>query len=153
MSRICYAALSLSLLASLACHHHQPAPQSPAAALLGTWQYHGAPRADTTRPTLNAGLQFALTFDSATGRTAFGHVSRWFAGDVGALPGTFGLVVATMDTTGMVTLVVPYARGGAPPMRFAAELVGDTLAMVHAGYVDTGALQTTAGAKFIRARP
>ena len=137
----------LILLALVACHHHRPVPASPAAALLGTWQYQGAPRADTA-PTLNAGLRFALTFDSATGRTAFGHVSQWFAGDVGARPGTFGPVVATVDSTGGVTLVIPYAKSGPEPMYFAVRLLGDTLAIAPGS-----SLQTTAGAKFVRARP
>ena len=149
MSRMCCSALPLGLLVLLACHHHSPAPQSPAAALLGTWQYQAVARADTTRPTLNAGLQFALTFDSAAGRTAFGHVSRWFAGDVGARPGTFGQVLATMDSAGTVTVVVPYARSGAEPMRLVTRLRGDTLAIAQGSQ----SLQTTAGAKFIRARP
>jgi hypothetical protein len=143
------APLSLSLFLLLACHHHQPAPQSPAAALLGTWQYRSGMARDTTRPSLNAGLQFALTFDSVGGQRAFGQVTQWFAGDVGALPGTFGRVVATMDSAGTVAMVVPYARGGAEPMQFLLALHGDTLTIVHG----SESFQTTAGAKFVRARP
>jgi hypothetical protein len=139
----------LTLLALVGCQHHRPAPQSPAATLLGTWQYRSVARADTTRPSLNAGLQFALTFDSAAGRTAFGQVSHWFAGDVGALPGTFGRVVATFDSTATVTVVVPYARGNAEPMRFVVALQGDTLAILRG----SDSFPTTAGAKFVRARP
>lgn len=141
------AALPLSLFLLLACHHHQPAPQSPAAALLGTWQYRSGIAHDTTRPSLNAGLQFALTFDSVGGQRAFGQVTHWFAGDVGGLPGTFGRVVATFDSTGTVTVVVPYARGNAEPLRFVTRLTDDTLAIIEQ------TLQTTAGAKFVRARP
>jgi len=112
-------------------HHHRPAPQSPAAALFGTWQYHSGVARDTTRPSLNAGLQFALTFDSVAGRAAFGRVSRWFAGDVGALPGTFGRVVATVDSVGMATVVVPYARGNAELLQFVLELRFDTISILH----------------------
>ncbi|HXI34915.1 MAG TPA: hypothetical protein VNH63_12575 [Gemmatimonadales bacterium] len=139
----------LVVLSVLACHHHRPAPQSPAGALLGTWQYRSGIARDTTRPALNAGLRFALTFDSAAGRAAYGQVSNWFAGDVGALPGTFGRVVATLDSAGTIAIVVPYARGNAAPLQFLLTLQGDTLAIRSS----SSDFQTTAGAKFVRARP
>ena len=139
----------LIVLSLVACHHHRPAPQSQATALLGTWQYHSGIARDTTRPSLNAGLQFALTFDSVGEQRAFGHVTRWFAGDVGAQPGTFGRVVATMDSAGAVAIVIPYARGNAEPMQFLVAVQADTLAIVRG----SASLQTTAGAKFVRARP
>ncbi len=65
------------------------------------------------------------------------------------MPGTFGQVVATVDSGGSVTIVVPYARGDAEPMRFVVALRGDTLAILRG----PESFQTTAGAKFVRARP
>jgi tungstate transport system substrate-binding protein len=105
-------------------------------ALAGRWEYVALPRgAPAQAPALATGLQVTLAFDSSAGDSAFGKVTRWFAGDVGVSPGNFGLVRARASGA-EVELVIPFRRGGAPAITVQGTLVGaDTLAIndVHQG--------------------
>jgi len=143
----------LMLAAALACHHRTAAsaqgPPAPAgaAALLGTWEYHGAPTGSASRPTLGMGLQVVIAIDSAAGDRFRGRVTLWLNGDVGVDVGGFGPVTGTLAAGGQVACSIPYARGRAEPIRLRARLTADTL------IIDDG-LPFTSGARFLRtARP
>src|SRR5581483_2850008 len=86
----------------------------PAAELMGRWAYV-APRAPAPpgRPTLGGGLRVTLTLDSAAGRTAYGQVTHWFAGDVGIPATAFGRVAARLEDSAQVTIIIPPARSPA----------------------------------------
>jgi tungstate transport system substrate-binding protein len=90
------------------------APPPPAAELMGRWAYV-APRAPAPpgRPTLGGGLRVTLTLDSAAGRTAYGQVTHWFAGDVGIPATAFGRVAARLEDSAQVTIIIPPARSPA----------------------------------------
>jgi hypothetical protein len=109
------------------------------------WEYVSARehRPDST-PQSGAGLILTIAIDSIRGNEFIGHVARWFAGDMGARPGTFGPIrgiVADSD----VRFTIPFARGNAEPIAIRATRAGpDTLAVVTA----TGALAQ--GGWFVR---
>jgi hypothetical protein len=108
-----------------------PAAPAPAAAvMLGAWSYANPARAPSDAPSLNVGLLVTLTIDSADGSNFHGTVI-WFAGDVGAPPGTFGPVAGTVGPRGHVTLVIPVQRAATAPLVLVARVVADTLTVDH----------------------
>lgn len=143
------ARLFLILAAVLACHHRRAAsaqdPPAPAraAVLLGTWEYHAVPSAD--RPTLGMGLHVVIAIDSAAADRFTGRVTLWLTGDVGAEVSAFGPVTGTLAPGGQVAFAIPYARGGAEPIRVRARLASDTLT------IDDGPPFAAAG-RFLRTR-
>jgi hypothetical protein len=123
------------LMTLFACRHRPTIVpvQGGAAALLGTWEYHG-------------GLQVMIVIDSAAGDRFQGRVTFWLAGDAGSDARAFGPVAGTLTAT-RAAFTIPYTRGGAAPMRVRARLAGDTLT------VDDGRPFATGG-RFLRtARP
>jgi hypothetical protein len=62
---------------------------------------------------LGGGLRVTLTLDSAAGRTAYGQVTHWFAGDVGIPATAFGRVAARLEDSAQVTIIIPPARSPA----------------------------------------
>ncbi len=126
---------------------------SPAAVLLGRWEYVPAPRLSAPLgPTLGTGLQVMLELDSAAGGTAYGRVGRWFAGDVGIHASAFRPVTAELGDGGRVTVTIPLARTDLAPITVVAtQRGGDTLAIVRARQGnDPGPFAAGAGAMFLR---
>lgn len=74
-----------------ACTSPVTSPDAPAAVMLGEWSY-AAPNRSAESPTLNTGLHVVVTIDSVEGMRFWGHVTLWFAGDVGIAPSAFGRV-------------------------------------------------------------
>ena len=81
-------------------------PVPPAAVMLGEWSYR-APRRLEAASTLNAGLQVRIAIDSLDGMRFWGHVTLWFAGDVGIAPSTFGRVAGRLGDSARATVAAP----------------------------------------------
>lgn len=113
-------------LAIAACDAEAIAPASPAAVMLGRWQY-AAPAMGGDGPSLNAGLQVTLAIDAVDDADFRGRVERWFSGDVGISPDAFGSIAGTMVTGQEVVLTIPYARAGAPSLRIVGVVANDVL--------------------------
>jgi hypothetical protein len=129
-----------------------PAPPS-AATLLGRWEYVAPRHAHVpTPPTLSAGLQVTLEVDSAAGRTAYGRVGRWFAGDMGLPPTAFAGITAVLDDSARLIVTIPAARAGVPGFTIVASQLGsDTLQIIHAlRGNDAGPFAEGPGALFVR---
>lgn len=109
-----------------ACDAQAPAPSSPAAVMLGRWQY-AAPPMGGEGPSLNAGLQVTLAIDAVDNADFRGRVERWFSGDVGISPDVFGSIAGTMVTGQDVILTIPFARSGAPSLRIVGAVANDVL--------------------------
>jgi len=107
-------------------------PVAPSLVMLGEWSYV-SPHVASAAPTLNAGLRVQIGIDSLDGMHFSGHVTLWFAGDVGIPPTAFGRVSGTVDGGNGVTLVIPRANEHA--LMIMGELAGDVLTVVecHAG--------------------
>jgi hypothetical protein len=147
-------ALAVAAVAPAACRHAiQPVIPKGAAgtAMLGQWEYL-APKRAQAGAVLTAGLQVTLEIDSAKGSAFQGHVARWFAGDLGALPGTFGPVTGTVGEAGAVSVTISYANTEMPPIALAGTLSGDTLVIPHPATADAGPFRALAGAAFVRIR-
>jgi len=148
------AAALLLAVAPAGCRHAiQPVIPKGAAgtAMLGQWEYL-APRRAQAGAILTAGLQVTLEIDSAEGRAFHGHVARWFAGDLGALPGTFGPVTGSVGDEGDVRVTINYANAALPPIALAGSLSGDTLIIPHPETADAGPFRALARAAFVRIR-
>lgn len=146
--------LAFGAIAPVACRHPIQAviPKGAAGtAMLGQWEYL-APRRGSAGTILTAGLQVTLEIDSAEGRTFHGHVARWFAGDLGALPGTFGPVTGTVADAGGVSVTINYANPEMPPIALAGTLAGDTLVIPHPATADAGPFRALTRAAFVRIR-
>ena len=146
--------LGLGAIAPAACRHPIQAviPKGAAgSAMLGQWEYL-APRRAQAGATLTAGLQVTLEIDSAEGGAFHGHVARWFAGDLGALPETFGPVTGTVADAGAVSVTINYANAAMPPIALAGTLAGDTLVIPHPTTADAGPFRALARAAFVRIR-
>lgn len=146
--------LALGAMAPVACRHPIQAviPKGAAGtAMLGQWEYL-APRRGRAGAVLTAGLQVTLEIDSAEGRAFHGHVARWFAGDLGALPGTFGPVTGTVADAGAVSVTINYASAEMPPIALAGTLSGDTLVIPHPVTADAGPFRALTRAAFVRIR-
>src|SRR5439155_386864 len=110
-------------------------PVHGATLLLGTWEYVAPRRAVPARPSLGAGLRVSLQFDSTAHDTAFGRVVRWFAGDVGKPPATFGTVTGVVTGDGVVSIAIPSAMAGVAPITLTATVAGrDTLTITTASF-------------------
>jgi tungstate transport system substrate-binding protein len=126
---------------------------APAAELLGRWAYVAPrPPAPPGRPPLGGGLRVTLTLDSAAGRTAYGQVTQWFAGDVGVPATAFGRVAARLEDSARVTIVIPPARPPAAPIVVRTQRRGrDTLAVSPAAPGDqAGPFGTGLPGMFVR---
>jgi hypothetical protein len=117
--------LSLVILFS-SCAASVTAPDSPAAVMLGEWSY-AAPNRIVDPPVLNTGLHVSVMVDSVDGMRFWGHVTLWFAGDVGTSPNAFGRVRGRIDDDNGVTLEIPRQSPGQAPVMVMAELAGDVL--------------------------
>ncbi len=124
----------------------------PAAALLGRWEYVAPPATTTAAgPSLGAGFRVTLEFDSIAGPNAYGHVTQWFAGDVGLAPTLFGRVAFGITPNGAANLTIPFARSAGPAVTVEGLLRGDTLRITTARRGDEqGPFSTAAGAAFVR---
>jgi len=111
-----------------------PPPVPPAAVMLGEWSYRD-PRRLEAAPTLNAGLQVRIAIDSLDGRRFWGHVTLWFAGDVGIAPNTFGRVAGRLGDSNRVSLEIPRASTEGSTVMVMGELAGDVLTIrdCHSG--------------------
>lgn len=103
---------------------------APAAAMVGEWTHTSAPRARES-PSLNAGLTVTIVIDSADGAHFRGRVTLWFAGDVGLSPEAFGPVAGSVDGEGGVTLVIPSAASGGPPLTVLATIAPSALTVLE----------------------
>ncbi len=116
--------------------------QSLGALMLGEWTHSRNLSTWSDAPSLNGGLSVSIVIDSARDMRFWGHVARWFVGDVG-LPATrFGLVSGTIDSAYAVVLRIPPGStpgwtGGA--LTIEGEVEGDLLS-VHSSWagVDQG---------------
>ncbi|HXQ29927.1 MAG TPA: substrate-binding domain-containing protein [Gemmatimonadales bacterium] len=112
---------------------------APGQSLLGTWQYHG----------VGPGVMVTVTFDSAAGPDVYGHMARWFAGDLGLPANSFGRVVGSIDGR-VVSFTIPFARAGQSSIDVRGELDGDTLTITaNTRGKDPGPF-TGAGGRFVR---
>ena len=121
------AALPLAALVITACAVPTASHVAPAAVMLGEWTYARAPSAQPDFRSLNAGLLVSIAIDSATGMRFWGHVARWFAGDVGIPPNRFGPVSGTIDSAYGVTLRIEPAAAPAQTLRIEGDVDGDIL--------------------------
>jgi hypothetical protein len=117
--------LSLVILFS-SCSTSVAAPDSPAAAMLGEWSY-AAPNRISDPPVLNTGLHVSVRVDSVEGMRFWGHVTLWFAGDVGTSLTSFGRVWGHIDAGNGVMLEIPRTSPGQAAVRVVGELAGDVL--------------------------
>ncbi len=133
--------------------HAPPGLQSPGATLLGRWEYMAPARAPAGAPTLGAGILVTLEFDSATGRVAYGRVTRWLSGDVTISPDAFGPVKGTV-ADGEIELLIPLTRPGASPITvLTSRTAADTLAIRQAQRGnESGPFASGPGALFVRTR-
>ena len=128
-------AVCATALAWQGCHASHPDPVQGTTLLLGRWEYVAPRRAVPARPSLGAGLRVSLQFDSTAHDTAFGRVVRWFAGDVGKPPATFGTVTGVVTGDGVVSITIPSATAGVAPMTLTATVAGrDTLTITTASF-------------------
>lgn len=102
------------------------APASPAAVMLGEWSY-SSPQALRASPALNTGLRVQIRIDSLDGMRFSGHVTLWFAGDVGIASSAFGPVSGTVDDTNGVTMVIPREPTVSRPLLVMGEVTDDVL--------------------------
>ena len=109
-----------------ACTTSIVAPAAPAAVMLGEWSY-AAPHRISDPPVLSAGLRVGVMVDSVEGMRFWGHVTLWFAGDVGTSLSTFGRVWGQIDDGSGVMLEIPRVSPGQAAVRVVGELAGDVL--------------------------
>lgn len=111
-----------------------PPPVPPAAVMLGEWSY-SAPRRRAEAPTLNAGLQVRIAIDSLDGMRFWGHVTLWFAGDIGIPTSAFGRVSGRLGDSNRVSLEIPRASTEGSAVMVMGELAGDVLTIrdCHSG--------------------
>src|SRR5258705_13229361 len=109
-----------------ACGTVVTSPDSPAAVMLGEWSY-AAPNRISDPPILNTGLHVSVMVDSVKGMRFWGHVTLWFAGDVGISPEVFGRVSGTVDGQDGVMLEIPRASHAQAAVSVEGNLAGDVL--------------------------
>lgn len=120
--------------------------QSLGARMLGEWTHSRL--LSTRSESLNVGFSASIVFsvsiviDSARDMQFWGHVARWFVGDVGLPSSRFGLVSGSMDSAYAVVLRI--APGSTPgwtggTLTIEGEVEGDLLS-VHSSWagVDQG---------------
>ena len=117
-----------------ACTTPVAAPPSAAAVMLGEWSY-ASPQALRESPVLNTGLHVQIRIDSLDGMRFSGHVTEWFAGDVGISPTAFGRVSGTVDGSNGVAMVIPREPTTSRPVTVMGEVADDVLTVrdCHAG--------------------
>jgi len=145
----CNSFLPLVVLYS-ACTSPVVAPTSAAAVMLGEWSY-SSPQALRESPALNAGLRVQIGIDSLDGTRFFGHVTQWFAGDVGISPAEFGRVAGSIDENNGVILAIPRAPSNGQPLKVMGKLAGDVLTVVEC-YAGTEPGPFAASTAFLRLR-
>ena len=149
MDRILFTSfLPLVVLFGSACGPGVTSPDSPAAVMLGEWSY-AAPHRISDPPVLNAGLHVSVMVDSTEGMRFWGHVTLWFAGDVGTSLSAFGRVWGQIDDGRGVMLEIPRASPGQAAVRVLGELAGDVLT-VHGCSSGAAAGPFAIGAAFER---
>jgi hypothetical protein len=94
--------------------------------MLGEWSYT-APHRVSDPPVLNTGLHVSVMVDSVEGMRFWGHVTLWFAGDVGISPDAFGRVSGRVDGHDGVILEIPRESPAQVAVRVVGELAGDVL--------------------------
>lgn len=94
--------------------------------MVGHWEY-AKPARSTSEPSLNAGLFVGVDIDSVTDASFYGHVSFWFAGDVGVPVDVFGPVSGTVAGDARVALLITMTNPQVPPIRVNGVLSGDRL--------------------------
>ena len=115
------------LVASCADPSTAPAA-SPALVMVGEWTHSRALNAAADPPSLSAGLSVSIVVDSARGRLFWGHVSRWFVGDVGLAASQFGPVSGTIDSSsGVVMRIAATPAQASLPLRIDGQVTGDLL--------------------------
>jgi tungstate transport system substrate-binding protein len=115
----------------------------------GVWEYV-APAPKRERPAPGAGFSVAVAFDSTTGPFLFGHVARWWAGDVGLPAAQFGPVTGTIEAS-RVVFVIPFAVRTVPAITVRARRVApDTLVIEATNRATTASPFAGPGAKFVR---
>ena len=129
-----YASLLSVVILFSSCSASVTDAAAPSMAMLGEWSY-ASPRAPRESPTLNTGLRVQIRIDSLDGMRFSGHVTLWFAGDVGVSPTAFGRVSGTVDASNGVTLVIPREPSNGRPLMVTGEVAGDMLTVraCHAG--------------------
>ena len=108
----------------IACGTTVTSPDSSAAVMLGEWSY-AAPNRISDPPVLNTGLHVSVMVDSVEGMRFWGHVTIWFAGDVGTSLTSFGRVWGHIDAGNGVMLEIPRTSPGQAAVRVVGELAGD----------------------------
>jgi hypothetical protein len=141
------ALLPLAAWCITACMDPTGSAPAPAAVMLGEWTYARAPSAAGSPPTLNAGLSVAIAVDSASGMRFWGHVARWFVGDVGLPVTRFGPVSGSIDSTSGVVLRIHGRQIAA--LRIEGEVAGDVLT-VHASWAGVEPGPFPSGCRFQR---
>lgn len=109
-----------------ACTSSLTSPDSLGAVMLGEWSY-AAPNRIVDPPVLNTGLHVSVMVDSVEGTRFWGHVTLWFAGDVGTSPSAFGRVWGQIDDGNGVMLEIPRTLPGQDAVRVVGEVAGDVL--------------------------
>jgi len=116
--------------------------------MLGEWSY-SSPHALRESPALNTGLRVQIRIDSLDGMRFSGHVTVWFAGDVGIPPSAFGRLAGRIDEHNGVTLEIPRHAPGQSAVTVVGELAGDVLT-VHDCYSGVDAGPFASGTTFVR---
>jgi hypothetical protein len=140
--------LPLVVLFGSACGPGVTSPDSPAAVMLGEWSY-AAPHTISDAPVLNAGLRVSVMVDSVKGMRFWGHVTLWFAGDVGTSLSTFGRVWGQIDDGSGVMLEIPRQSPVQVAVMVVGELAGDVLT-VHDCYSGADSGPFASGTAFER---
>jgi hypothetical protein len=142
---------SLLLLVTLvsSCAASVTDASAPSAVMLGEWSY-ASPHSMSDPPVLNTGLHVSVMVDSVKGMRFWGHVTLWFAGDVGTSPSAFGRVWGQIDDGSGVMLEIPRASPGQAAVSVVGELAGDVL-MVHGCSSGADAGPFAVGSTFERA--
>jgi hypothetical protein len=143
-----YASLLPLVVFLSACAASVIGPVAPSAVMFGEWSY-ATPRVATEELTLNAGLRVQIDIDSLDGMRFWGHVTLWFAGDVGISPSAFGRIAGRIDEHNGVTLEIPRASPSQLAVMVVGELAGDVLT-VHDCYSGADAGPFASGATFER---
>jgi hypothetical protein len=121
----------------------------PAAVMIGRWEY-ARPTPRSGEPSLDAGLIVGLDIDSVAGESFFGHVSFWFAGDVGVSVEAFGPVSGSIQDGFRVHLFISVKDPSVPPTRVGGVFNGDRLD-VQGSWCGQAPGPFPAGSAFVRA--
>ena len=152
------ATLTLAAVVGTACADPSGSSDQPLGALmLGEWTHSRVLSTRSDAP-VNVGFSASIVFsvsiviDSARDMQFWGHVARWFVGDVSLPSSRFGLVSGTIDSAYAVVLRIapgstPGWSGGA--LTIEGEVEGDQLG-VHSSWADVDQSPFPPGCRFQR---